>query len=95
MSSNDQVSTEETTGPQYKIETIGGLSNGCDGGDEYLLVTRTNGDIDLKDLKDYALEEYGRECSGPGQYYCNSVSAVMVEYSDNQAIITVHHRYDV
>ena len=80
--------------PEYKIQKIGGIDQGIDVTDEYLLITRLDDDIALNDLESYLHKLYYRDGSGPVAYSCHIVGVVITN-NKNQAIATVHYRYDV
>lgn len=41
------------------------------------------------------MPRYYRDCSHHGGYFCSSISIVKQQYSSDDFIVTVHHRYDV
>lgn len=81
-----------------RIEPIGHTSDGIDGKDEYLLLTRTDDTIlTPEQARDWLLPQVSRNAFSQiaGGYYCLSVRAVQVEFSRRSVICTVEHRWDV
>lgn len=74
---------------------IGSIDKGCDGRDEYVLVTRLDDDINTSQAETWVLEQCFNPGRGPGSYFCHTVLAVQAYDSPNQCICTVQHRYDV
>ena len=78
-----------------KVERIGSIEKGIDGTDAYLLVTSNEGALDCDQVEAFLLQQWWRDSSGPGTYYCNSVRVIPDPVHDNECIAIVQHRYDV
>jgi|GEM_PF-2839611 len=78
-------------------QTIGSISDLDNGRDEYVLLTRTDGDdLTPKQAHDWLLPRVYRETHAEaGGYFCNSVSVQQVQYSTTQVIAIIAHRYDI
>ena len=79
----------------YKVERIGVIDKGCDGKDEYSLVTSDNDLVTALDVEDEFLSRYYRDSNHAGGYFCHSVSAINKCYSETQFIVIIYHQYDV
>ena len=78
-----------------KIETIGTISHGADGSDQYVLLTRWGDDLTPEDAEDWLLPQVYREThQAAGGYFCHRVTTMQGE-SSGKVIAIVHHRYDV
>ena len=78
-----------------KIETIGTISHGVDGSDQYVLLTRWGDDLTPEDAEDWLLPQVYREThQAAGGYFCHRVTTMQGE-SSGKVIAIVHHRYDV
>jgi len=71
------------------------IDNGIDGRDEYLILTRLDDDMTPEQAREWLLPQVYKESSMAGSYFCTSVMVVQAQYSTNQVICTVQHRYDV
>ncbi len=80
---------------ELKIQKIGIISLGMDGSDEYLLVRVVDGEATESQLYGEIMPRYYRDCSHHGGYFCSSITIVKQQYSGDDFIVTVHHRYDV
>ena len=79
----------------YTIQQIGSIDEGIDGRDEYVIVKRIDGETATeKDVHEWVLNLVYRECHHAGGYYCKTVCVVKQQYSDNEFICTICHRYD-
>ncbi len=78
----------------FTYEKIGFLDKGIDGKDEYIKVT-ADGAIDYKVLREEIENQYFRECSHPGSYFCTSMRIHKDEWFDDECIVVVQHRYDI
>jgi len=80
----------------YTIQQIGNIDEGIDGRDEYVIVKRIDGeDATVEDVHEWVLNLVYRDCQHAGGYYCKTVYVVKQQYSDNEFICTICHRYDV
>ena len=78
-----------------KIETIGAISHGVNGSDQYVLLTRWGDDLTPEDAEDWLLPQVYRDThQAAGGYFCHRVTAMHGE-SANKVIAIVHHQYDV
>ena len=78
-----------------KIETIGTISHGVDGSDQYVLLTRWGDDLTPEDAEDWLLPQVYREThQAAGGYFCHRITTMQGE-SSGKVIAIVHHRYDV
>jgi hypothetical protein len=78
-----------------KTETIGTISHGVDGSDQYVLLTRWADDLTPEDAEDWLLPQVYREThQAAGGYFCRRVTTIQGE-SSNKVIAIVHHQYDV
>jgi hypothetical protein len=78
-----------------KIETIGAISHGVDGSDQYVLLTRWGDDLTPEDAEDWLLPQVYRDThQAAGGYFCHRVTTTQGE-SANKVIAIIHHRYDV
>ncbi len=78
-----------------KIETIGAISHGVDGSDQYVLLTRWGDDLTPEDAEDWLLPQVYRDThQAAGGYFCHRVTTMQGE-SSGKVIAIVHHRYDV
>jgi hypothetical protein len=78
-----------------KIETIGTISHGVDGSDQYVLLTRWGDDLTPEDAEDWLLPQVYREThQAAGGYFCHRVTTMQGK-SSGKVIAIVHHRYDV
>jgi hypothetical protein len=78
-----------------KIETIGAISHGVDGSDQYVLLTRWGDDLTPEDAEDWLLPQVYKDThQEAGGYYCHRVTTMQGE-SSGKVIAIVHHRYDV
>jgi hypothetical protein len=80
---------------EIRVRRIGEIDNGCDGKDAYYLLTRLDDDITPEQAHDWIFLRVYQRCMGPGCPYVATVSVVQAQYSTNQVICTVQHRYDV
>jgi hypothetical protein len=81
--------------PTMVRTSIGTISNGIDGHDEYILVKSIEDDITPAQARDYLMPFFYKRSSHPGGYFCDMISVTPVQYSTNEVIATVHHRYDI
>ena len=80
---------------KYKVQKIGEINNGIDGRDEYLLAKGLEDDVDVSELEETYLSLFYRDWYDyPGSYYCHHVTVQKMPFG-NEAIIVIHHRYDV
>ena len=79
---------------KYKVQKIGDISHGIDGRDEYLLAKGLEDDVDVSELEEAYLSRFYRDCDYPGGYFCHSITVQKMPFG-NEAIIVIHHRYDV
>ena len=78
-----------------KIETIGTISHGVDGSDQYVLLTRWGDDLTPEDAEDWLLPQVYRDThQAAGGYFCHRVTTMQGE-SSGKVVAIVHHRYDV
>lgn len=78
-----------------KIETIGAISHGVDGSDQYVLLTRWGDDLTPEDAEDWLLPQVYKDThQAAGGYFCHRVTTMQGE-SSGKVIAIVHHRYDV
>lgn len=78
-----------------KIETIGTISHGVDGSDQYVLLTRWGDDLTPEDAEDWLLPQVYKDThQAAGGYFCHRVTTMQGE-SSGKVIAIVHHRYDV
>lgn len=77
------------------IETIGTISKGIDGTDEYLLIVDNEDAIDIDALEQELRDRYYRDTGVAGGYYCHDVRCIPDPIHDNRCIAIVYHRYDV
>lgn len=78
-----------------KIETIGTISHGVDGSDQYVLLTRWGDDLTPEDAEDWLLPQVYKDThQEAGGYFCHRVTTMQGE-SSGKVIAIVHHRYDV
>jgi hypothetical protein len=78
----------------YNIEKIGIIYLGVDGSDAFHLFTNLSDNIDFKTFENDVLEfYYDHGSSNPGSYFCHSVE--VFKRTENQALVIVHHRYNV
>jgi heme-degrading monooxygenase HmoA len=76
-------------------ETIGTISHGVDGSDQYVLLTRWVDDLTPEDAEDWLLPQVYREThQEAGGYFCRRVTTTQGE-SANKVIAIIHHCYDV
>lgn len=79
---------------KYKVQKIGEINHGIDGRDEYLLAKGIEDEIDENELHETYLSIFYRESDYPGSYFCNRVTVQKMPFG-NEAIIVIHHSYDV
>ena len=78
-----------------KIETIGTISHGVDGSDQYVLLTRWGDDLTPEDAEDWLLPQVYKDThQAAGGYFCHRITTMQGE-SSGKVIAIVHHRYDV
>lgn len=78
-----------------KIETIGTISHGVDGSDQYVLLTRWGDDLTPEDAEDWLLPQVYKDThQEAGGYFCHRITTMQGE-SSGKVIAIVHHRYDV
>jgi hypothetical protein len=76
-------------------ETIGSISHGVDGADQYVLLTRWVDDFTPRDAELWLLPQMYKEThKEAGGYFCNRISTFQGE-SANKVIAIIHHQYDV
>ena len=76
-------------------ESIGSISHGVDGSDQYVLLTRWVDDFTPQDAEDWLLPQVYRDThQAAGGYFCHRVTTMQGE-SSNKVIAIVHHQYDV
>jgi len=66
-----------------------------EGWNEYLLVSDLDGDIIPDDIQEHFLNHYYRDSYAPGGYFCLSMEVIPKPHNPSQAILIVHHRYDI
>ena len=82
-------------GARVVMTRIGSIERGIDGNDSYVMLTRLDDDMTPDQAHAWLLPQVYHESTQPGGYFCTSVMAVQAQYSTNQVICTVQHRYDV
>lgn len=97
MSVLDEVSDDDLLSKDFGIVSQGIGFVDLDGGrDEYVLLTRKDGEDLTPDLAErWLLLRVYREGSGPGTRFCHAVRAVQKKGSENACICTIEHRLDI
>ncbi len=81
---------------EMKTQKIGDISEGIDGRDQFVLLTRIDASLTMEQAEGYMLRRcYVDSREEAGGYFCHSVTALPVPAKDNEFVIIVHHRYDV
>lgn len=75
-------------------ETIGTVSLGIDGSDQYLLVHTTE-EATEKDVTEYYLPRVYKNTDIGGAYYCCDITVIKKKYLSDEFILIIHHRYNV
>ncbi len=81
--------------PEIQSTHIGTIPLGIDGSDEYILLTRSDDDLDHDTAREWLLPLVYRESMRPGGYFCTSVSIVPYHLAANKCLAIIHHRFDV
>jgi hypothetical protein len=81
--------------PEIQMTTIGEISQGIDGRDQYVRLRSVDDDIDLDHAHNWLLEMFYRESLRPGGYFCDRVTIVPLPYNTSECIGIIYHRYDV
>lgn len=79
---------------EFTIEKIGIIGYGCNGSDEYLLVTNPDDETTTGQVIDYLLPFYYRDTNCAGGYFCHMVTATHYPHSLNKVIAVIHHQYN-
>ena len=80
----------------YELLVIGTVDEGIDGSDEYILVRGPRGEeINLTEAQEQVMKTRYSECRRPGGYFCTSSTVMPKKYYSNEAIVIVHHAYDI
>lgn len=77
-----------------KIRTtiIGTIDNGCDGAQQYILLTCRDDDLTEDQAYAWLLPQVYRDTNTPGGYFCRRIETI--QKSNNQVICIVHHEYN-
>ncbi len=94
VSLSDSKGATMKTLSKYKVQKIGEINHGIDGRDEYLLAKGIEDEIDENELYETYLSIFYRESDYPGAYFCNQITVQKMPFG-NEAIIVIHHSYDV
>jgi len=86
------MTTDTTTDLEIKTTIIGTIDNGCDGAQQYILLTCLNDTISEDEAHNWLLPQVYRDTNRAGGYFCNRVQTI--QKTDNQVICIVHHEYD-
>lgn len=80
---------------KYKVQKIGEINHGIHGRDEYLLAKGIEDEINESELEEIYLSRFYRDWYDfPGNYFCHQITVQKMPFG-NEAIIVIHHRYDV
>ena len=78
-----------------KIESIGRISHGVEGSDEYVRV-RTEDAHTPSQVRDWLLPQVYRDTTQEaGGYFCHRVTIMPRPYLDDEFVAIIHHQYDV
>ena len=97
MNESESESSEIRNSDEFDItsETIGSISHGINGSDQYVLLTRWNDDLTPDDAYEWLLPQVYRDThQEAGGYFCHRVTTMQGE-SFNKVVAIIHHCYDV
>lgn len=78
-----------------KIESIGRISHGVEGSDEYVRI-KTDGTPSAEDVRVWLLRQFHRNTTQEaGGYFCHRVTIMARPYFDDEFVGIIHHQYDV
>ena len=86
------MTTDTTTDLEIKATTIGTIDRGCDGSEQYILLTCLNDTLFEHEAHQWIYPQVYRDCNYTGGYFCNRVTTI--QKTDNQVICIVHHEFD-
>jgi len=80
-----------------KLISVGGLSHGIDGNDEYIDVVATDyAPITNEQIDQLFWEKWRYETQQEaGGYFCKRYSLYTNQHNDHRAVLVIHHEYDV
>jgi hypothetical protein len=83
-----------TTELELEIEaiTIGRIEEGCDGSQDYILLTCLNDVLSEEQAYNWLFPQVYRDTNRPGGYFCHRVETI--QKRDDQVICIVHHQFD-
>jgi hypothetical protein len=74
------------------VTPIGSIDKGCDGREEYVLLTCHEDNITEDDAYNYIMPRVYCDTNRVGGYFCKLVETI--QKTDNQVICIIHHQYD-
>jgi hypothetical protein len=77
-----------------KIDSIGKLSLGIEGADEYVRLYAEQPTTE-GEAHSWLLERAYRDTNKPGGYYCHRVTILPSPFHDDEFVGIIHHRFDV
>lgn len=79
------------------LTSVGGLSHGIDGNDEYIDVVATDyAPITNEQIDQLFWEKWRYETQQEaGGYFCKRYSLYINQHNDHRAVLVIHHEYDV
>jgi len=86
------MTTDTCTDLEIKTTIIGTIDNGCDGAQQYILLTCLNDALFEHEAYQWLLPQVYRDTNVAGGYFCKRIQTI--QKSDNQVICIVHHEYD-
>jgi hypothetical protein len=86
------MTTDTTTELEIKATTIGTIDNGCDGSQQYILLTCLNDSLFEHEAYAWLMPKVYRDTNTPGGYFCHIVETI--QKRDDQVICIVHHQFD-
>lgn len=86
------MTTDTTTELEIKAITIGTIDNGCDGSQQYILLTCLNDALFEHEAYAWLMPKVYRDTNTPGGYFCHRVETI--QKRDDQVICIVHHQFD-
>lgn len=87
------MTTDTTTDLEIKTTIIGTIDNGCDGAQQYILLTCLNDVLSKKQAFDWLAPQVYRYMSTPSGYFCSYIGDT-IKKSHNEVICIVRLEYD-
>ena len=77
---------------EIKTTIIGTIDNGCDGSQQYILLTCLNDNLTEDEAHRWLYPQVYQDTDRAGGYFCYIVETI--QKTDNQVICIVHHEFN-